>query len=71
MAHKDMQANFEKFILRVGALVVELRDRGVGFLDRYMRVSHLKLLRSELQLREIFEREVMSELKSSGQRQSG
>ncbi len=63
-AHKDMQANFEKFILRVGALVVELRDRGVDFLDRYMRIKHLKLLRSETQLRETFEREVMSEWKS-------
>jgi hypothetical protein len=58
-----MHANFEKFILRVDALVVELRDRGVDFLDRYMRIKHLKLLRSETQLREAFEREVMSEWK--------
>jgi small GTP-binding protein len=60
-AQKDLQANFEKFILRVDALVVELRDLGVDFLDRTMRVSHFKLLRNEPQLREAFEREVLGE----------
>jgi small GTP-binding protein len=62
-AHKDMQANFEKFILRVDALVVELRDRGVDFLDQNMRLRQLKLLRSETMFREAFEREVLSEWK--------
>lgn len=62
-AHKDMEDNFEKFILRVDALVVELRDRGVDFLDRHMRVSHLKLLRSESQFRDAFERDVLGEWK--------
>lgn len=63
-AHQDMQANFEKFILRVDALVVELRDRGVDFIDQNVRVRNLKLLRSETQFREAFEKQVMSEWKT-------
>jgi small GTP-binding protein len=63
-AHKDMQANFEKFILRVDALVIELRDRGVDFLEQNMRLRQLKLLRSETMFREAFEREVLSEWKN-------
>lgn len=63
-AHKDMQANFEKFILRVDALVVELRDKGVEFIDQHVRLRQLKLLRSETQFREAFERQVLSEWKT-------
>jgi small GTP-binding protein len=60
-ARGEMESNFQKFILRVDALVVELRDRGVDFLDRYMRLRHLNLLRSETQFRDLFEREVLAE----------
>ena len=60
-ARREMRSNFERFILRVDALVVELRDRGVDFLDRHVRLNHLKLLRSETLFREAFEREVLAE----------
>jgi small GTP-binding protein len=60
-AQKDMRSNFEKFILRVDKLVVELRDRGVDFLDKHVRLRHLNLLRSETKFREEFEREVLAE----------
>lgn len=60
-ASAEMHSNFQKFILQVDALVVELRDRGIAFLDEHMRVRHLSLLRSESRFREAFEREVLSE----------
>jgi small GTP-binding protein len=60
-AHTEMQANFQKFILKVDALVGEMRDRGVDFLDRSIRVRNFNLLRSETKFREEFEREVLAE----------
>jgi small GTP-binding protein len=60
-ARREMRANFEKFVLRVDALVVDLRDRGVDFLDRHVRLNHLKMLRSETLFRDAFEREVLAE----------
>lgn len=60
-ARAEMQANFQKFILRVDAHVVELRERGVDFLDRSVRVRNVNLLRSEARFREEFEREVLGE----------
>jgi small GTP-binding protein len=60
-AHTEMQANFQKFILKVDALVGEMRDRGVDFLDRNIRVRNFNLLRSETKFREEFEREVLAE----------
>ena len=60
-ARSELRSNFQRFILRVDALVVELRDRGVDFLDRHMRLRHFGLLRSESQFRDLFEREVISE----------
>ncbi|MBA2647146.1 MAG: dynamin family protein, partial [Pyrinomonadaceae bacterium] len=61
VARGEMGSNFQKFILRVDALVVELRERGVDFLDRNMRVRNLSLLRSETRFREEFERAVLAE----------
>ena len=60
-ARKEMQSNFQQFILRVDSLVVELRDRGGDFLDRHMRLREIKLLRSETAFRDEFEREVLAE----------
>ena len=60
-AREEMGSNFEKFTLRVDALVVKLRDRGVDFLDRNMRIRNLSLLRSETRFREQFEREVLAD----------
>jgi small GTP-binding protein len=59
-ARAEMRSNFEKFTLRVDAHVVELRDRGVDFLDRHMRLKEFKLLRSEALFRDEFEREVLA-----------
>jgi hypothetical protein len=56
-----MQSNFEKFVLRVDSLIVELRDRGLDFLDSNMRVRNLNLLRNETRFREEFERAVLAE----------
>ncbi len=60
-AHEEMRSNFQKFILRIDVMVVELRDRGTDFLDRNMRLRNLSLLRSETRFREQFEREVLAE----------
>jgi small GTP-binding protein len=59
-ARAEMRSNFEKFTLRVDAHVVELRDRGVDFLDRHMRLKEFRLLRSEALFRDEFEREVLA-----------
>ena len=56
-ARDEMRSNFEKFILRVDKLVVELRDRGVDFLDSHVRLRHVNLLRNETRFRDEFERE--------------
>ncbi|HZH32567.1 MAG TPA: dynamin family protein [Pyrinomonadaceae bacterium] len=60
-AHDEMQSNFQKFVLRVDALIVELRDRGLDFLDGNMRVRNLNLLRNEARFREEFERAVLAQ----------
>lgn len=60
-ARGEMRQNFERFTLAVDALVVKLRDRGVDFLDRHVRLNHLKLLRSEALFRDEFERLVLAE----------
>jgi small GTP-binding protein len=60
-ARADMQSNFQKFILRVDALVVEVRDHGVDFIDRHVRIRHINLLRNETKFREEFERQVLAE----------
>ncbi|MDQ3650510.1 MAG: dynamin family protein [Acidobacteriota bacterium] len=60
-ADGEMRSNFQKFVLRVDALVVELRDRGVDFLDQNMRLRNLSLLRSETRFRDEFERVVLAE----------
>jgi len=60
-AHDEMQANFQKFVLQIDAQVVELRERGVDFLERNMRISNINLLRSETRFREEFERQVLGD----------
>ena len=63
-ARNEMRSNFEKFILQVDKLVVELRDRGVDFLDSRVRLRHVGLLRSETRFREEFERDVLARWQS-------
>nr|MBA3767545.1 dynamin family protein [Acidobacteriota bacterium] len=60
-AGNEMQSNFQKFVLRVDTLIVELRDRGLDFLDSNMRVRNLNLLRNETRFREEFERAVLAQ----------
>ena len=60
-AHDEMQANFQKFVLQIDAQVVELRERGVDFLESNMRISNINLLRSETRFREEFERQVLGD----------
>jgi small GTP-binding protein len=59
-ARGEMQSNFQKFTLQVDRLVVELRDRGVDFIDRHVRLRHVGLLRNESRFRDHFEREVLA-----------
>src|SRR5215210_2705968 len=58
-ARGEMQSSFQKFILQVDKLVVELRDRGVEFIDRHVRLRYVGLLRNESKFREEFERQVL------------
>jgi small GTP-binding protein len=60
-ARVEMRSNFEKFILQVDKLVVELRDRGVDFLDSHVRLRHVNLLRNETRFRDEFESSVLTE----------
>jgi small GTP-binding protein len=60
-ARTEMRSNFEKFILQVDKLVVELRDRGVDFLDSHVRLRHVNLLRNETRFRDEFEKSVLTD----------
>ena len=60
-ARVEMKSNFEKFTLQVDKLVVELRDRGVDFLNGHVRLRHVNLLRDETRFREEFEKRVLDE----------
>lgn len=57
----EMHSNFQKFVLQVDGLIVELRDSGVDFLDRNVRVRNINLLRSETKFLEEFERQVLAD----------
>jgi small GTP-binding protein len=60
-ARTEMHANFQKFVLKIDASIVELRDQGVDFLDRNVRVRNINLLRSETRFIEEFERQVLKD----------
>jgi small GTP-binding protein len=60
-ARVEMHSNFQKFVLKVDGLIVELRDSGVDFLDRNVRVRNINLLRSETKFLEEFERQVLKD----------
>jgi small GTP-binding protein len=57
-AREDLRRNFQQFTVRVDNLMMELEKRGVDFLDRYVRVQHLMLLRDSSKFRDEFERQV-------------
>jgi small GTP-binding protein len=57
-AREDLRRNFQQFTVRIDNLMMELEKRGVDFLDRYVRVQHLMLLRDSSKFRDEFERQV-------------
>src|SRR2546423_2008173 len=54
----DLMANFQQFTVRIDNLMMDLERRGVDFIDRYLRINHLMLLRDPLRFREEFDRQV-------------
>lgn len=61
LARRDLQSNFTQFVTRIDNLMMELERRGVDFLNRYIRVTHLMLLRDATRFRTEFERQVFSD----------
>jgi small GTP-binding protein len=58
LANEDLTANFQQFISRIDNLMMELERRGVDFLDRFVRIGHVLVLRDPLRFREEFDRQV-------------
>jgi small GTP-binding protein len=64
-ARTDLEGNFRQFVIRIDNLMMDLERRGVDFLDRYVRVQHIMLLRDSLRFREEFDRQVFQGFKGS------
>ena len=65
LAQSDMLSNFTQFVARIDNLMLELERRGVDFLDRSIRVTHIMLLRDALRFRDEFERQVFHDWQGS------
>jgi len=57
-ARADLEGNFRQFVVRVDNLMMDMERRGLDFLDNYVRIQHVMLLRDALRFREEFERQV-------------
>ncbi len=57
-ARDDVEGNFQQFVVRIDNLMMDLERRGIDFLDRYVRIQHVMMLRDALRFREEFERQV-------------
>ncbi len=57
-ARADLESNFTQFVVRIDNLMMDLERRGLDFLDRYVRIQHVMLLRDASRFREEFERQV-------------
>lgn len=57
-ARADLAGNFRQFVVRIDNLMMDMERRGLDFLDRYVRIQHVMLLRDALRFREEFERQV-------------
>lgn len=57
-AREDLLSNFKQFVVRIDNLLMDLERRGLDFLDRYVRIQHIMLMRDALRFREEFERQV-------------
>src|SRR5436190_353614 len=64
-AQDDLHGNFKQFVARIDNLMMDLERRGVDFLDRYVRIQHIMLLRDSLRFRDEFDRQVFQGLKGS------
>lgn len=57
----DLRSNFSQFTTRIDNLMMELERRGADFLERYIRIGHLMLLRDANRFRDEFERQVFQQ----------
>jgi small GTP-binding protein len=57
-ANTELTTNFRQFTMRIDNLMMDLERRGVDFIDRYVRITHLLQLRDPLRFREEFDRQV-------------
>ena len=57
-ARADLAGNFRQFVVRIDNLLLDLERRGLDFLDRYVRIQHVMMLRDASRFREEFERQV-------------
>jgi small GTP-binding protein len=57
-ARGDLVGNFRQFVIRIDNLLMDLERRGIEFLDNYVRIQHVMLLRDASRFREEFERQV-------------
>jgi len=57
-ARADLVGNFRQFVFRIDNLLMDLERRGLDFLDRYVRIQHVMMLRDASRFREEFERQV-------------
>lgn len=64
-ARGDLESNFRQFVVRIDNLLMDLERRGLDFLDRYVRIQHVMLLRDASRFREEFERQVFQGWKGS------
>ena len=62
-ARADLESNFRQFTIRIDNFMMDLERRGVDFLDRYVRIQHVMLLRDSLRFREEFDRQVFQGFK--------
>lgn len=64
-ARGDLISNFRQFVVRIDNLLMDLERRGLDFLDRYVRIQHVMMLRDASRFREEFERQVFQGWKGS------
>ncbi|HYI08440.1 MAG TPA: dynamin family protein [Thermoanaerobaculia bacterium] len=64
-ARGDLESNFRQFVVRIDNLLMDLERRGLDFLDRYVRIQHVMMLRDASRFREEFERQVFQGWKTN------
>jgi small GTP-binding protein len=64
-ARGDLESSFKQFAVRIDNLLMDLERRGIDFLDRYVRIQHVMMLRDASRFKEEFERQVFQGWKGS------